>query len=91
MKIVRYLSAFLLAGAMCARAGDQPLTLPELIQGAEKWAQENLDSNVLNALPTADDPAVRQFLREVQQRFQGDYVVDMAGLRQSAQTLLPLL
>jgi membrane-bound lytic murein transglycosylase D len=91
MKIVRCLSAFVLAAALSARAGEQPLTLQDLMQGAEQWAQENLDSNVLNSLPTADDPAVQQFFRAVQQRFQGDYVVDLAGLRETARTLLPLL
>ena len=35
--------------------------------------------------------AVQQFFREVQQRFQGDYVVDLAGLRQTAHAVLPLL
>jgi len=38
-----------------------------------------------------DDPAVQQFFREAQQRFQGDYVVDLAALRQTARTVLPLL
>jgi len=52
---------------------------------------ENLDTNVLNALSEADERAVRQFFREVQQRFQGDYVVDIAALRQTARTVLPLL
>jgi len=91
MKIVRYALAFLMAGVLFARAGGQPLTLPELMQGAEKWAQDNLDSNVLNSLPNVDDPAVQQFFREVQQRFHGDYVVDLAGLRQTARAVLPLL
>ena len=81
----------LLAGSLVARADDVTVTLPELIQGAQQWAQENLDTNVLNALSEADKRAVRQFLREVQQRFQGDYVVDIAALRQTAQTVLPLL
>jgi hypothetical protein len=36
MKIVRCTFAFLLAGALFARAGDQTLALPELIQGAEE-------------------------------------------------------
>ena len=91
MRIVRYLSAFLLAGALFARAGDQPLTLPELMQDAENWARDNLDTNVLNSLPKVEDPAVQQFFRDVQQRFQGDYVVDLAGLRQTARAVLPLL
>jgi len=34
---------------------------------------------------------VREFFSEMQQRFQGDYGVDMAGLRQTAQIVLPLL
>ena len=80
-----------LAGSLVARADDDTVTLPEMIQGAQEWAQENLDTNVLNALPEVDERAVRQFFREVQQRFQGDYVVDLASLRQTAETILPLL
>ena len=82
---------FFMAGSLVVRADDDPVTLPELVQGAQQWAQENLDTNVLNALPEVDERAVQQFFREVQQRFQGDYVVDMASLRQTAQTVLPLL
>ena len=80
-----------LAGSLVARADDDTVTLPELVQGAQQWAQENLDTNVLNALPEVDGRAVQQFFREVQQRFQGDYVVDLAALRQTAQAVLPLL
>ena len=67
------------------------LALPELVQGAQQWAQQNLDTNVLNALSEVDERAVQQFFREAQQRFQGDYVVDLASLRQTAQVVLPLL
>jgi membrane-bound lytic murein transglycosylase D len=81
----------LLAGLLVVRAQDDTVTVPELIQGAQQWAQENLDTNVLNALPEVDDRAVQQFFREAQQRFQGDYVVDIATLRQTAQTVLLLL
>jgi membrane-bound lytic murein transglycosylase D len=91
MKIVRCTFAILLAAALFARAGEQTIALPELIQGAQKWAEENLDSNVLNSLPDAEDPAVQQFFRDVQQRFQGEYVVDVAGLRQAARGVLTLL
>ena len=80
-----------LAGSLVARAADDTVTMQEMVQGAQQWAQENLDTNVLNALPEMDERAVRQFFREIQQRFQGDYVVDVAALRQTAQTVLPLL
>ncbi len=81
----------LLAGSIVARADDNTFTMPELMQGAQQWAQENLDTNVLAALPKMDDPVVQQFMREVQQRFQGDFVVDIASLRQTALAVLPLL
>jgi membrane-bound lytic murein transglycosylase D len=91
MNGVRFIPALLLASSLVARAQDDTVTLPEMIQGAQQWAQENLDTNVLNALPEVDDPAVQQFFREVQRRFQGEYVVDIAALRQTAQVVLPLL
>jgi membrane-bound lytic murein transglycosylase D len=80
-----------LAVSFIAGADDDTVTLPELFQDAQQWAQENLDTNVLNALPAVDEQTVQQFFREVQQRFQGDYIVDLAALRQTAQTVLPLL
>jgi membrane-bound lytic murein transglycosylase D len=88
---VRHVLALLLASGMFAQAGDQDVTLPELVQDAQKWAQDNLDTNVLNSLPKVDDPAVQQFLRDVQKRFQGEYVADLAPLREAARTVLPLL
>ena len=80
-----------LAGSLVVRAQDETVTLPDLIQGAQQWAQDNLGTNVLNALPEVDDTAVQQFFRETQQDFQGDYVVNLAALRQTAQAVLPLL
>jgi membrane-bound lytic murein transglycosylase D len=90
MKACGLLGLFL-AGSLVARADDDTVTMPELIQGAQQWAQENLDTNVVNALPKVDDPAVQQFFRELQKRYQGDYVVDLAALRQTAQSVLTLL
>ncbi|HEX3718546.1 MAG TPA: lytic transglycosylase domain-containing protein [Verrucomicrobiae bacterium] len=77
--------------ALSAQGNDNTVSLPDLLQGAQQWAQENLDSNVLNALPDVNDPAAQKFLREIQRRFQGDYVVDLAGLKETARTVLPLL
>jgi len=85
------LLGFFLAGSLVARADDDTVTMPELIQGAQQWAQENLDTNIVNALPRVDDPAVQQFFHELQKRYQGDYVVDLAALRQTARSILPLL
>jgi membrane-bound lytic murein transglycosylase D len=83
--------AVLLAVPLFARAQDKTVTVPELLQDAQQWAQDNLDSNVLKALPKLDDRAVQQFYHKIQQDFHGDYVVDLAALRQTARAVLPWL
>jgi membrane-bound lytic murein transglycosylase D len=91
MKSFRCILVLYMAGTLVAWAQNDTVTLPDIIQGVQQFAQENLDTNVLNALPKIDDPAVQQFFHEAQQDFQGDYVVYLAALRQAAQTVLPLL
>jgi membrane-bound lytic murein transglycosylase D len=91
MKRAGFIFMGLLAAALCARADDDTITLPDVIQGAQQWAQQNLDTNLLSLAPYVDDPQVQQFFRAVQKNFQGDYVVDIAPLRQTAQVILPLL
>jgi len=81
----------LLVSSIFARAADDTIALPDVIQGAQQWAQENLDTNFLNSLPDVDGRVAQQFFRDVQQRFQGDYVADIASMRQAAQVILPLL
>jgi membrane-bound lytic murein transglycosylase D len=83
--------ALLLAGTLWARAQDDIITLPDLIRGAQEWAQENLDTNVLAALQDVDQQKVRQFFGVWQQEFQGEYVVELATLKDTAEIVLPLL
>src|ERR1700756_1550663 len=91
MKQIGCLVIILLLSAAGAWADDNAVSLPDLIQGAQQWAQENLDTNVLNSLPKMDDQSVQNFLRQLQAQYQGEYVVDLATLRQTAQAALPLL
>jgi len=81
----------LLAGLPVARAEDDTITLPEIVQGAQQWADENLDTNVLAVLQNVDQQKVEQFFRQVQQQFQGEYVVNLAPLKAAAETFVPLL
>jgi membrane-bound lytic murein transglycosylase D len=90
MKTVVVLGLFL-AGLLVARAQDDSVDMPGLIQGAQQWARENLDTNVVNSLTNVDESAVQQFFSQLQQEYQGDYVVDIASLRDTAQSILPLL
>jgi membrane-bound lytic murein transglycosylase D len=82
---------FLLASVLFARAEEQTITLSDIVEGAQQWAQDNLDRNFLNSLPDVDEQKVQQFFHDVQQRFQGEYVVDLAPLKQAAVAVLPLL
>jgi membrane-bound lytic murein transglycosylase D len=83
--------ALLLAGSLWARAEDDTISFPDFIQGIQEWAQENLDTNVLAALRDVDQQKVQQFFRDWQQEFQGDYVVELASLKDTAEIILPLL
>ena len=74
-----------------AQTNDDVITLPEVIQGVQQWAQQNVDTNVLAALPAIDPAVVNRFYAELQARMQGDEVVDVAALRDMARTVLPLL
>jgi len=91
MKLLVCICVLLITGVLVARGQDDTFSMPDLVQGAQQWAQENLDTNVLNLLPRVDDPQAQQFLRELQKRYQGDYVVDLAGLRDTAHTVELLL
>ena len=76
---------------LLARAEDDAINVSDLILGAQEWAAENLDTNLLNALPDLDQQRAQQSLRELQQQFQGEYIVNLAALREPANLALPLL
>ena len=81
----------LACGLSAARAQEETYTLDDLVQSAQDWAKENLDEKVLRALQGTDQEKVRQFLADIRTRCQGEYVVDLASLRETARTVLPLL
>src|SRR5262245_29220148 len=76
--------AFLLVVAS-ASGQDDVVTLEDAIQSAQQWAQENLDENALRALGEVDEKRVKQFLADFQKRFHGEYVLDVAQLKDTAQ------
>lgn len=67
------------------------LTLDDLLKDTQEWLEENLDENWLRAFQNVDQEKVQEFLRALQQRFQGDYVIDVASLKQAAEAVLPIL
>lgn len=89
MKAVWFAAALTIS--LPARGQENTLNLDDVVQSAQDWANENLDEDALRALQQADQVKVRQFLNEIQKQFQGEYVIDLAGLRDAAKTILPLL
>jgi peptidoglycan lytic transglycosylase D len=81
----------LLAGASPGRAQTNTVTLDDLLQGGQQWLQDNVDTDWLASLPQVDQDQLQPFLRDLQQRFQGEYVIDLAALRPLARRLLPVL
>jgi membrane-bound lytic murein transglycosylase D len=90
MKRLVFLLVLLWAG--WASAQDNTLTLDDdLFRSAEQWAKENLDEDALRVLQQVDQDKVRQLLAAIQRQFQGEYVIDLAQLKDAARAVLPLL
>jgi membrane-bound lytic murein transglycosylase D len=85
------LLALLLTTAFGTHAQEAELDVKGLLDTAEQWAQENLDEDVLAALPEVDRSQVEKFLREFQTQLQSEYVLDLAALNGAAKAVLPLL
>ncbi len=87
----RCLVTLVLTCFFSAWAQDDTITLDDLLQGGAQWLQQNLDEDVLRSLPEVDREKVQQLLKDLQQRFQGEYVIDLASLKTTAVAILPLL
>src|SRR5882724_6741847 len=80
---------FISVGA--ASAQEQTVTLDELVQSAQQWAQENLDEDALRVLQSGDEKKVKQFLADIEKKFHGEYIVDLAPLKDTAKVVIPVL
>ena len=85
--LIAFLSVWLPAGAQ----DDAVNRLDDVVQTAQDFARDNLDEDVLRNLPELDQQKVRDSLVLVQKQFRGDYVVDLAQLKDTAKLILPLL
>ncbi len=70
---------------------DAPIDVNGLLNAAQQFAQENLDDEVLRALQNVDRDKVEDFLKHYQDYLSGDYVLDMAQLKDMSTAVLPLL
>jgi membrane-bound lytic murein transglycosylase D len=85
------LTILLLGSTWLALGQEDTLTLDDMLQSAQQWAQENLDDDALRALQQVDRDKVKQLLQALQKDLQGPYVLDLAELKDTARSVLPLL
>jgi membrane-bound lytic murein transglycosylase D len=81
----------LLASCLAGIAAEQTATFDDLAREAERWATENLDEDALRVLQSVDEKKVKEFLARLEQEFHGEYVVDLGQLKETANSILPLL
>ena len=74
-----------------AQTNEPSLDVGDMLDAAQQFAQDNLDDDVLKALQDVDRTQVEDFLKHYQDYLQGDYVLDVAQLKDAATTILPLL
>src|SRR6266852_2836383 len=77
--------------ASAALGQQDAATLDDLLRSAQQWANDNLDDNALRTLQSVDQEKVKKLLAELQREFQGEYVIDLAQLKETALAILPLL
>lgn len=73
-----------------ARAGEAPPDFDQLLQAGQQWVEENLDADALAVLGV-EVGAFSQFVRELEQRLAGEYVLDLAALQPAVDRWLPVL
>lgn len=93
MKLRQFLAlALLWSGVAAAQELELDTNaLKQVLDSAGQWAQENLDEDVLAALPGVDRNQVEKFLRDFQTQLQSANVLGLAALNGAAKAVLPLL
>ncbi len=72
-------------------AQEEVVDLGELMESAQQWAAENFDPEALAVLEDPDEEKVQKLLESLQQRFHGEYVLDLAALQQSSRQVIGIL
>jgi membrane-bound lytic murein transglycosylase D len=91
IRLIVLVIVFLLAAQWTVPAQTNTIDIGDLLDAAQQYAQENLDPDVLQALQSIDREKVEDFLNHYQDYLHGDYVLDVAQLKDAADTILPLL
>lgn len=83
----QFLLLFAASGASATLADPPEIHLEDIVQQGRELV-EDVDPNLLRQVDTA---MLQQWLRELQARLQGEYVIDLSQLGAAARTLVPIL
>jgi membrane-bound lytic murein transglycosylase D len=85
------IAGLLFVGCVSIHAKTNEMNLDDILDSVQQIAQENLDPNVLNALQNVDQQKVEDFFTHYDEFLRGDYVLDVAQLKDAANAVLPML
>ncbi len=66
-------------------------SVDDLLASGEEWLRANLDDDVLAKLGQVDRDRVEELFRQLQRRYDSEYVLDLPALKDAADTVLTLL
>lgn len=72
-------------------AQEESLSLDQMVEAGQQWVQENVDDDVLNSLPEVDHQKVLEVLNALEDKLRGGQVLDLASLKEPAESILPIL
>ena len=72
-------------------AQDDTVALDDVLESAQQWAKENLNEDALRSLQGGDQTKIKQLFADLQKQLQGEYVINLASLKDSAKSMIPLL
>lgn len=83
-----------LAGVLAsgpAQPTEGVLFLDDLLESGRQWLEGTMDARVLKSFGTLNEAQARRYLHELQHRLAGEYVLDLAAVRDTARALTPIL
>jgi membrane-bound lytic murein transglycosylase D len=85
------LTALFLVSTLQLPAQEATPNLDDLVDSAEQWAKENLNDDTLRVLQNVDREKVKRVFDGLQKELRGEYVTDLASLKDAARNVVPLL
>jgi membrane-bound lytic murein transglycosylase D len=84
-------ASLIVAPGFLLQAQTNKIALDDVLSSAQQWANENLDPELLDALQTGDEEKIKKLLARLQRELEGEYVLDLGQMKDTAQATLPLL